>query len=121
MGAVCDCRSGRHAARNCAERQQSTRSIEFEFVGDRTRPPPNRFHGELRGGLKYFFTDRFALMFDVRDQIGHYKATLSNIAGVPGGIVTGSKTLNDFQITGGIFSIWQQRLKTSASALVRDF
>jgi hypothetical protein len=38
----------------------------------------------------------------VRDQIGHYKATLSNVAAVPDGIVTGSKTLNDFQITGGI-------------------
>ena len=60
------------------------------------------FTGNFGGGLKYFFTERFALRFDVRDQIGHYKATFSNVAGVPGGIVTGSKTLNDFQTTGGI-------------------
>jgi len=60
------------------------------------------FTGNFGGGLKYFFTQQFALRFDVRDQVGHYKATFSNVAGVPGGIVTGSKTLNDFQITGGI-------------------
>jgi opacity protein-like surface antigen len=60
------------------------------------------FTGNFGGGLKYFFTERFALRFDVRDQVGHYEATFSNVAGVPGGIVTGSKTLNDFQITGGI-------------------
>jgi opacity protein-like surface antigen len=60
------------------------------------------FTGNFGGGAKYFFTERFALRFDVRDQVGHYKATFSNVAGVPGGIVTGSKTLNDFQITGGI-------------------
>jgi opacity protein-like surface antigen len=60
------------------------------------------FTGNFGGGLKYFFTERFALRFDVRDQVGHYKATFSNVAGVPGGIVTGKKTLNDFQITGGI-------------------
>jgi Outer membrane protein beta-barrel domain len=60
------------------------------------------FTGNFGGGLKYFFTERFALRFDVRDQVGHYKATFSNVAGVPGGIVTGSKTLNDFQVTGGI-------------------
>jgi opacity protein-like surface antigen len=60
------------------------------------------FAGNFGGGVKYFLTERFALRFDVRDQVGHYKATFSNVAGVPGGIVTGSKTLNDFQITGGI-------------------
>ena len=60
------------------------------------------FTGNFGGGLKYFFTERFALRFDVRDQVGHYKATFSNVAGVPGGVVTGSKTVNDFQITGGI-------------------
>ena len=60
------------------------------------------FTGNFGGGLKYFFTERFALRFDVRDQVGHYKATFSNVAGVPGGIVTGSKTVNDFQLTGGI-------------------
>jgi serine protease inhibitor ecotin len=60
------------------------------------------FTGNFGGGLKYFFTQGFAFRFDVRDQVGHYKATFSNVAGVPGGIVTGSKTLNDFQITGGI-------------------
>jgi hypothetical protein len=60
------------------------------------------FTGNFGGGLKYFFKERFALRFDVRDQVGHYTATFSNVAGVPGGIVTGSKTLNDFQITGGI-------------------
>ena len=60
------------------------------------------FTGNFGGGLKYFFTERLALRFDVRDHVGHYKATFSNVAGVPGGIVTGSKTLNDFQITGGI-------------------
>ena len=60
------------------------------------------FTGNFGGGLKYSFTERFAVRFDVRDQLGHYKATFSNVAGVPGGIVTSSKTLNDFQITGGI-------------------
>jgi opacity protein-like surface antigen len=60
------------------------------------------FAGNFGGGLKYFFSERFALRFDVRDQVGHYQATFSNVAGVPGGIVTVSKTLNDFQITGGI-------------------
>jgi hypothetical protein len=60
------------------------------------------FAGNFGGGVKYFFTERFALRFDVRDQIGHYEATFSNVAGVPGGVVTSSKTLNDFQITGGI-------------------
>jgi opacity protein-like surface antigen len=60
------------------------------------------FTGNFGGGLEYFFTERFALRFDVRDQVGHYKATFSNVAGVPGGVVTGSKTLNDFQVTGGI-------------------
>jgi opacity protein-like surface antigen len=60
------------------------------------------FTGNFGAGLKYFFTEKFALRFDVRDQIGHYKATFSNVAGAPGGIVTGSKTLNDVQVTGGI-------------------
>jgi opacity protein-like surface antigen len=60
------------------------------------------FTGNFGGGLKYFLTKRLALRFDIRDQVGHYKATFSNVAGVPGGIVTGSKTLNDVQITGGI-------------------
>jgi hypothetical protein len=60
------------------------------------------FTGNFGGGLKYFFSKRFALRFDVRDQIGKYKGTFSNVAGVPGGIVRASKTLNDFQITGGI-------------------
>jgi hypothetical protein len=60
------------------------------------------FTGNFGGGTKYFFTERFAVRFDARDQVGHYQATFSNVAGVPGGIVTGSKTLNDFQITGGI-------------------
>jgi hypothetical protein len=60
------------------------------------------FNGNFGGGLKYFFTERCGLRFDVRDQVGHYKATFSNVAGAPGGIVTAGKTLNDFQITGGI-------------------
>jgi hypothetical protein len=60
------------------------------------------FTGNFGGGLKYLLTERFALRFDVRDQVGHYEATFSNVAGVPGGIVTGSKTLNDLQVTGGI-------------------
>jgi hypothetical protein len=60
------------------------------------------FTGNFGGGLKYFFGERFALRFDVRDQVGRYKATFSHVAGVPGGIVTGKQTLNDFQITGGI-------------------
>jgi hypothetical protein len=60
------------------------------------------FTGNFGGGLKFFFTQRFALRFDVRDQVGNYKGTFSNVAGVPGGIVRASKTLNDFQITGGI-------------------
>ena len=60
------------------------------------------FTGNFGGGLKYFFTERFALRFDVRDQVSHSKATFSNVAGVPGGLATGSTTLNDFQITGGI-------------------
>jgi outer membrane protein with beta-barrel domain len=58
--------------------------------------------GNFGGGLKFFFTQRFALRFDVRDQVGNYKGTFSNVAGVPGGIVRASKTLNDLQITGGI-------------------
>jgi Outer membrane protein beta-barrel domain len=60
------------------------------------------FTGNFGAGLKYFFTQRFALRFDVRNQVGNYKATFSNVAGVPGGIVRADKTLNDFQITGGI-------------------
>jgi hypothetical protein len=60
------------------------------------------FTGNFGGGLKHLFTERFALRFDVRDQVGHYEATFSNVAGVPGGIVTGSKTLNDLQVTGGL-------------------
>ncbi|HXM93897.1 MAG TPA: hypothetical protein VOA64_06530 [Candidatus Dormibacteraeota bacterium] len=60
------------------------------------------FTANFGGGLKYFFTAKFALRFDVRDQIGHYKATFTNVAGVPGGVVRASKTLNDFQFTGGI-------------------
>src|SRR3984893_5282883 len=60
------------------------------------------FTGNFGGGLKYFFTERVALRFDVRDQIGHYKATFSNVAGVTGGIATDSNTLHDFQVTGGI-------------------
>lgn len=60
------------------------------------------FNYNFGGGLKYFFTNRFALRFDVRDQLGKYKGTFSNVAGVPGGVVRASKTLNDFQITGGI-------------------
>ncbi len=69
-----------------------------------TGPDRNQivFTGNFGGGLKYFFTERFALRFDVRDQVGHYQATFSNIAGVPGGIATGSKTLNNLQVTGGI-------------------
>jgi hypothetical protein len=34
--------------------------------------------------------------------VGSYKGTFSNVAGVPGGIVRVSKTLDDLQITGGI-------------------
>ncbi len=60
------------------------------------------FTGNFGGGLKYFFTKRFALRFDLRDQVGNFKGTFSNVAGVPGGIVRASRTLNDIQITGGI-------------------
>jgi opacity protein-like surface antigen len=60
------------------------------------------FTGNFGGGLKFFLTQRWALRLDVRDQVGSYKATFSNVAGVPGGIVRASKTLNDVQITGGI-------------------
>jgi opacity protein-like surface antigen len=60
------------------------------------------FAGNFGAGVKYFLTQRFALRFDVRDQIAHYKATFNNIAGVPGGVVTGSKTLQEVQVTGGI-------------------
>jgi len=60
------------------------------------------FTGNFGGGLKYFITNKFALRFDVRDQIGNYKGTFSNVAGAPGGIVKAGKTLNDIQITGGI-------------------
>jgi hypothetical protein len=60
------------------------------------------FTGNFGGGLKYFFTSRFAFRFDARDQVGHYKGTFSNVADVPGGIVRASKTLNDFQVTGGV-------------------
>jgi hypothetical protein len=60
------------------------------------------FTGNFGGGLKFFFTHNFALRFDLRDEVGKYKSTFSNVAGVPGGIVRADKTLNDFQITGGI-------------------
>ena len=60
------------------------------------------FTGNFGAGLKFFFTQRFALRLDVRDQVGNYKGTFSNVAGVPGGIVSASKTLNDFQVTGGM-------------------
>jgi opacity protein-like surface antigen len=60
------------------------------------------FTWNFGGGLKNFFIEGFILRFDVRDQVGHYQATFSNAAGVPGGIVTGCKTLNDFQIRFGI-------------------
>jgi opacity protein-like surface antigen len=60
------------------------------------------FTGNFGGGLKYSFTKRFALRFDLRDQVGNYKGTFSNVAGVPAGIVRASRTLNDIQITGGI-------------------
>jgi opacity protein-like surface antigen len=60
------------------------------------------FTGNFGAGLKYFFSRRFAVRFDARDQIGSYKGTFSNVAGVPGGIVRASRTLNDIQITGGI-------------------
>src|ERR1700687_454102 len=60
------------------------------------------FTGNFGGGLKFFFTHNFALRFDLRDEVGKYKGTFSNVAGVPGGIVRAGKTLNDFQTTGGI-------------------
>ena len=60
------------------------------------------FTGNFGGGLKYFFTPRWALRLDLRDQVGSFKGTFSNVAGVPGGIVRTSRTLNDIQITGGI-------------------
>jgi outer membrane protein with beta-barrel domain len=60
------------------------------------------FTGNFGGGLKFFFTHNFALRFDLRDEVGKYKSTFSNVAGAPGGIVRAGKTLNDFQITGGI-------------------
>jgi hypothetical protein len=60
------------------------------------------FTGNFGGSLKYFFTNRCALRFDARDQVGKYKGTFSNVAGVPGGVVRAAKTLNDVQITGGI-------------------
>src|ERR1700681_1068545 len=44
------------------------------------------FTGNFGAGLKYFFTKRFAFRFDVRDQVGSYKGTFSNVAGVPRGI-----------------------------------
>jgi len=31
------------------------------------------FTGNFGGGLKYFFTKRFALRFDLRDQVGNFK------------------------------------------------
>lgn len=60
------------------------------------------FTGNFGGGLKFFFTHNFALRFDLRDEVGKYKGTFSNVVGVPGGIVRARKTLNDFQTTGGI-------------------
>ena len=60
------------------------------------------FTGNFGAGLKYFFTNKFAIRFDVRDQVGNYTGTFSNVAGFPGGIVRAGKTLNDVQITGGI-------------------
>jgi opacity protein-like surface antigen len=60
------------------------------------------FTGNFGAGLKFFFTPNFALRFDLRDEVGKYKSTFSNVAGAPGGIVRAGKTLNDFKITGGI-------------------
>lgn len=76
------------------------------------------FTGNFGGGLKYFFTERFALRFDVRDQVGHYRATFGNVAGVPGGIVTGSKTLNDLQLSGGIAFRIGRTLRAGTSAVL---
>jgi hypothetical protein len=60
------------------------------------------FTGNMGGGLKFFLTNRWALRFDLRDQVGRFDGTFSNVAGVPGGIVRASRTINDIQITGGI-------------------
>lgn len=60
------------------------------------------FTGNFGGGVKYLLTDRLALRFDARDVIGRFNATFANVAGAPGGIVKAQRTINDFQITGGI-------------------
>jgi opacity protein-like surface antigen len=60
------------------------------------------FIGNFGGGLKFFFTHNLALRFELRDEVGKYKSTFSNVVGVPGGIVRVGKTINDFQATGGI-------------------
>jgi len=60
------------------------------------------FTGNFGGGVKYLLTDRLALRFDARDVVGRFNATFANVAGAPGGIVKAQRTINDFQVTGGI-------------------
>lgn len=60
------------------------------------------FTGNFGGGVKYLLTNRIALRFDARDVVGRFNATFANVTGAPGGIVKAQRTINDFQITGGI-------------------
>ena len=57
--------------------------LNSKLVDTGPEPSQTAFTGNFGGGLKYFFTERFGFRFDARDQVGHYNATFSNVAGVP--------------------------------------
>lgn len=60
------------------------------------------FAENFGGGVNYLLTGRLALRFDARDLVGRFNATFADVTGAPGGIVKAQRTINDFQITGGI-------------------
>jgi hypothetical protein len=58
--------------------------------------------GNFGGGVLYLIGHRLATRFDVRDQVGHYKATFAGVPGVPTGVVKADQTIHDAQTTGGL-------------------
>lgn len=82
---------------------QNTNSMANDSGPDRRQ---TAFTTNFGGGVKYYLTERVALRLDARDIVGRYKATFTNVPGVPSGIVNGRRTLNDVQLTVGVvFSI----------------
>lgn len=57
------------------------------------------FTGNFGGGVKYLLTERLALRCDARDVAGRFNATFANATG---GLVKAQRTINDFQVTGGM-------------------